>query len=109
MASTLTDQVPSISEITNAVALDVLSKQVNVDWVDKLCTRCHLELKETINGMTESLSVFADKVTRVAREVMGYIYYLSGSLANPDANRDRLCRILQPSHLKHLKIPMPAT
>jgi osomolarity two-component system sensor histidine kinase NIK1 len=28
-----------------------------------------LELKETVNGMTESLSVFADEVTRVAREV----------------------------------------
>lgn len=28
-----------------------------------------LELKETVNGMTESLSVFADEVTKVAREV----------------------------------------
>ena len=28
-----------------------------------------LDLKETVNGMTESLSVFADEVTRVAREV----------------------------------------
>ena len=26
-------------------------------------------LKETVNGMTESLSMFADEVTRVAREV----------------------------------------
>jgi osomolarity two-component system, sensor histidine kinase NIK1 len=28
-----------------------------------------LELKETVNGMMESLSVFADEVARVAREV----------------------------------------
>jgi osomolarity two-component system sensor histidine kinase NIK1 len=28
-----------------------------------------LDLKETVNGMTESLSVFAQEVTRVAREV----------------------------------------
>ena len=28
-----------------------------------------LDLKETVNGMTESLRVFADEVTRLAREV----------------------------------------
>jgi osomolarity two-component system sensor histidine kinase NIK1 len=28
---------------------------------------CEERLKEIINGMTESLSVFADEVTRVAR------------------------------------------
>lgn len=37
--------------------------------MDKLCTRCLLELKETANGMIESLSVFVDEVARVAREV----------------------------------------
>ena len=28
-----------------------------------------LELKEMVNGITENLSVFADEVTRVSREV----------------------------------------
>lgn len=41
-----------------------LTKRVEVDVRGEI-----LELKETVNGMTESLSVFADEVTRVAREV----------------------------------------
>ena len=41
-----------------------LTKKVVVDVRGEM-----LDLKETVNGMTESLSVFADEVTRVAREV----------------------------------------
>jgi osomolarity two-component system sensor histidine kinase NIK1 len=41
-----------------------LTKKIEVDVKGEI-----LELKETVNGMTESLSVFADEVTRVAREV----------------------------------------
>jgi methyl-accepting chemotaxis protein len=46
------------------VANGDLTKRVEVDVCGEI-----LELKETVNGMTESLSVFADEVTRVAREV----------------------------------------
>jgi osomolarity two-component system sensor histidine kinase NIK1 len=41
-----------------------LTKKIEVDVRGEI-----LELKETVNGMTESLSVFADKVTTVAGEV----------------------------------------
>ncbi|SRR5216684_243298 len=64
MAMNLTNQVRSIAEVTKAVASGDLSKRVEVDVRGEI-----LELKETVNGMTESLSVFADEVTRVAREV----------------------------------------
>jgi osomolarity two-component system sensor histidine kinase NIK1 len=64
MAMNLTNQVRSIAEVTKAVANGDLTKRVEVDVRGEI-----LELKETVNGMTESLSVFADEVTRVAREV----------------------------------------
>jgi len=64
MAMNLTNQVRSIAEVTKAVAGGDLTKKVEVD------ARCEmLDLKETVNGMTESLSLFAVEVTRVAREV----------------------------------------
>jgi osomolarity two-component system sensor histidine kinase NIK1 len=64
MAMNLTNQVRSIAEVTKAVAGGDLTKKVEVDVRGEM-----LDLKETVNGMTESLSVFADEVTRVAREV----------------------------------------
>jgi osomolarity two-component system sensor histidine kinase NIK1 len=64
MAMNLTNQVRSIAEVTKAVASGDLTKKVEVDVRGEM-----LDLKETVNGMTESLSVFADEVTRVAREV----------------------------------------
>ncbi|KAF8490126.1 hypothetical protein F5888DRAFT_1621258 [Russula emetica] len=64
MAMNLTNQVRSIAEVTKAVANGDLTKRVEVDVRGEI-----LELKETVNGMTESLSVFAQEVTRVAREV----------------------------------------
>ncbi|KAF9021710.1 HAMP TYPE histidine kinase [Hymenopellis radicata] len=64
MAMNLTDQVRSIAEVTKAVANGDLTKKVQIDVKGEF-----LELKETVNQMTESLSVFADEVTRVAREV----------------------------------------
>ena len=60
----LTNQVRSIAEVTKSVASGDLTKKVEVDVRGEM-----LDLKETVNGMTESLSVFADEVTRVAREV----------------------------------------
>ncbi|KDQ51728.1 hypothetical protein JAAARDRAFT_139768 [Jaapia argillacea MUCL 33604] len=64
MAMNLTNQVRSIAQVTKAVASGDLTKKIEVDVRGEI-----LELKETVNEMTESLSVFADEVTRVAREV----------------------------------------
>ncbi|KAG7450831.1 uncharacterized protein BT62DRAFT_928111 [Guyanagaster necrorhizus] len=64
MAMNLTNQVRSIAEVTKAVANGDLSKRVEINVKGEF-----LELKETVNQMTSSLSVFADEVTRVAREV----------------------------------------
>jgi osomolarity two-component system sensor histidine kinase NIK1 len=64
MAMNLTNQVRSITEVTKAVAGRDLTKKIKADVHGEI-----LELKETVNGMTESLSVFADEVMCVAREV----------------------------------------
>ncbi|KAJ3772474.1 histidine kinase [Lentinula raphanica] len=64
MAMNLTNQVRSIAQVTKAVASGDLSKKIQVDVKGEI-----LDLKTTVNEMTESLSVFADEVTRVAREV----------------------------------------
>lgn len=64
MAMNLTDQVRSIAQVTKAVAHGDLTKKIEVDVKGEM-----LDLKATVNGMTESLSLFADEVTRVAREV----------------------------------------
>src|SRR5580700_6335460 len=64
MAANLTDQVRSIAEVTTAVAKGDLSQKITVDARGEI-----LELKETINTMVDQLSLFADEVTRVAREV----------------------------------------
>ena len=64
MAMNLTNQVHSIAEVTKAISGGDLTKKIEVDVHGEI-----LELKETVNGMTESLSVFADEVTCVAREV----------------------------------------
>src|SRR3978361_1955267 len=64
MASSLTEQVRNIAEVTTAVANGDLSKKVTVDVKGEV-----LQLKDTINVMVDQLSSFADEVTRVAREV----------------------------------------
>src|SRR4051812_6289128 len=64
MASSLTEQVRNIADVTTAVANGDLSKKVTVDVRGEIA-----ELKETINTMVDQLSSFADEVTRVAREV----------------------------------------
>ncbi|MFN2628057.1 MAG: HAMP domain-containing protein [Gaiellaceae bacterium] len=64
MASSLTEQVRNIAQVTTAVANGDLSKKVTVDVKGEI-----LELKNTINTMVDQLSSFADEVTRVAREV----------------------------------------
>ncbi|KAJ7692771.1 hypothetical protein B0H17DRAFT_533990 [Mycena rosella] len=64
MAQNLTDQVRSIAQVTKAVAGGDLTKQVMIVAHGEI-----LDLKDTVNGMTASLSQFAAEVTRVAREV----------------------------------------
>ncbi|KAJ7101453.1 hypothetical protein B0H15DRAFT_936561 [Mycena belliarum] len=64
MAQNLTDQVRSIAKVTKAVARGDLTKQVMITAHGEI-----LDLKDTVNEMTASLSQFAAEVTRVAREV----------------------------------------
>ena len=64
MASNLTNQVRSISEVTKAVAHGNLSKIVDVDVQGEM-----LDLKETVNSMVAQLSSLANEVIRVSIEV----------------------------------------
>ncbi len=64
MATSLTEQVRNIAEVTTAVANGDLSKKITVAVRGEIA-----ELKSTINTMVDQLSAFAAEVTRVAREV----------------------------------------
>jgi methyl-accepting chemotaxis protein len=64
MASNLTSQVRDIANVATAVAKGDLTQKITVDVKGEL-----LDLKENINQMVDSLNIFADEVTRVAREV----------------------------------------
>lgn len=64
MAMNLTNQVREIAAVTKAVANGDLTKKVQVNVRGEF-----LDLKDTVNNMTDSLSVFATEVTRLAREV----------------------------------------
>ncbi|WP_234995989.1 HAMP domain-containing protein [Streptoalloteichus hindustanus] len=64
MAGNLTAQVRSIAQVATAVASGDLSQKITVTARGEI-----LELKDTINTMVDTLSAFADEVTRVAREV----------------------------------------
>ena len=64
MASNLTYQVRNIAQVTTAVAQGDLTKKITVDAQGEI-----LQLKDTINTMVDTLSAFANEVTRVAREV----------------------------------------
>jgi len=64
MASNLTNQVRSISEVATAVANGDLSRQITVEAKGEVA-----ELKATLNNMVEQLGTFGSEVTRVAREV----------------------------------------
>jgi len=78
MASNFTDQMQSISEVTRAVALGDLSKQVEVDVQGKM-----LDLKMTVNSMVNQLSTLANEVTRVSLEV-GTEGMLGGQASAPE-------------------------
>jgi HAMP domain-containing protein/signal transduction histidine kinase/CheY-like chemotaxis protein len=64
MATNLTNQVRGIAQVVTAVANGNLKRKLTVDAKGEIA-----ELAETINGMIETLEVFADQVTDVAREV----------------------------------------
>ncbi|WP_190226773.1 HAMP domain-containing protein, partial [Streptomyces hydrogenans] len=64
MASNLTGQVRSIAQVATAVARGDLSRRITVEAKGEVAA-----LAETINTMVDTLSAFADEVTRVAREV----------------------------------------
>ncbi|HEY3463643.1 MAG TPA: HAMP domain-containing protein, partial [Amycolatopsis sp.] len=64
MASNLTGQVRSIAQVATAVARGDLSRKITVEAKGEVAA-----LADVINTMVDTLSAFADEVTRVAREV----------------------------------------
>ncbi|HVK26264.1 MAG TPA: HAMP domain-containing protein [Actinokineospora sp.] len=64
MASNLTGQVRSIAQVATAVARGDLSQKIIVEAKGEVAA-----LAGVINTMVDTLSAFADEVTRVAREV----------------------------------------
>ncbi|MDX2092642.1 MAG: HAMP domain-containing protein [Kofleriaceae bacterium] len=64
MASNLTNQVRDISAVATAIARGDMTRKITVEVRGEL-----LDLKNVINTMVDTLSSFADEVTRVARDV----------------------------------------
>ena len=64
MATNLTTQVRGIAKVVTAVATGDLYQKLTVEAKGEIAS-----LADTINGMTETLAIFADQVTTVAREV----------------------------------------
>src|SRR5213075_553961 len=64
MAGNLTNQVRGIVKVVTAVAKGDLKQKLLVEAKGEIA-----ELADTINSMTDTLAIFADQVTSVAREV----------------------------------------
>ncbi len=64
LASNLTSQVRGIAKVVTSVAKGDLKSRLNFEAKGEMA-----ELAETINSMTDTLAMFADQVTSVAREV----------------------------------------
>jgi CheY-like chemotaxis protein/signal transduction histidine kinase/HAMP domain-containing protein len=64
MAGNLTNQVRGIAKVVTAVANGDLKQKLLVEAKGEIAA-----LADTINGMTDTLAIFADQVTSVAREV----------------------------------------
>ncbi len=64
MANNLTNQVRGIVKVVTAVAMGDLRQRLTVESKGEVAA-----LADTINSMTETLGIFADQVTSVAREV----------------------------------------
>src|SRR5205807_1656560 len=79
MASNLTDQVRGIARVVTAVANGDLQGKLSLEAKGEIAA-----LAETINSMTETLAIFAEQVTSVAREV-GVEGRLGGQARGPGA------------------------
>jgi HAMP domain-containing protein/signal transduction histidine kinase/DNA-binding response OmpR family regulator len=79
MASNLTDQVRGIARVVTAVANGDLKGKLTLEAKGEIA-----ELAGTINSMTDTLAVFAEQVTSVAREV-GVEGRLGGQASVPGA------------------------
>jgi HAMP domain-containing protein len=64
LAGNLTVQLRDVSAVATAIADGDLTRKITVEAAGEI-----LQIKEVINAMVDRLSVFADEVTRVAREV----------------------------------------
>jgi HAMP domain-containing protein/signal transduction histidine kinase/DNA-binding response OmpR family regulator len=64
MAANLTTQVRGIARVVTAVANGNLKRKLAVEAMGEIA-----ELADTINAMIDTLAIFADQVTTVAREV----------------------------------------
>src|SRR5258707_180725 len=80
MNSNLTSQIRNIADVTTAVANGDLKGKLTLEAKGEIA-----ELAETINSMTDTLAVFADQVTSVAREV-GVEGRLGGQARVPGAS-----------------------
>jgi HAMP domain-containing protein/signal transduction histidine kinase/CheY-like chemotaxis protein len=79
MAGNLTNQVRGIAKVVTAVANGDLHQKLLVEAKGEIA-----ELADTINSMTDTLAIFADQVTTVAREV-GVEGKLGGQASVPGA------------------------
>ncbi len=80
MASNLTNQVRGIAKVVTAVATGNLKQKLSIVSRGEVS-----QLTETINEMIDTLAVFADQVTTVAREV-GVEGRLGGQASVPGAS-----------------------
>jgi HAMP domain-containing protein/signal transduction histidine kinase/DNA-binding response OmpR family regulator len=80
MATNLTNQVRGIARVVTAVANGNLKGKLTLEAKGEIA-----ELADTINSMTDTLAVFADQVTSVAREV-GVEGRLGGQARVPGAS-----------------------
>ena len=80
MASNLTVQVRSIAQVVTAVAKGKLKQKLNISALGEVA-----QLIDTINEMIDTLAVFAEQVTTVAREV-GVEGRLGGQASVPGAS-----------------------
>ncbi len=79
MAGNLTSQVRGIAKVVTSVANGDLQRKLILDAKGEIA-----ELGDTINGMIDTLAIFADQVTSVAREV-GFEGRLGGQAEVPGA------------------------
>jgi HAMP domain-containing protein/signal transduction histidine kinase/CheY-like chemotaxis protein len=80
MASNLTSQVRGIAKVVTSVATGNLRQKLSINAMGEVA-----QLTDTINEMIETLAVFADQVTTVAREV-GVEGKLGGQASVPGAS-----------------------